>query len=431
MRPKKSRLRAFAIAVLLLASGCGDSKPTPAAPSPPPTGGGSTPVVALEIAVDAGGPADAIAQLSDVRATATSSAPGPLTFSIDFGDGTTAAGPSATHAYGLPGAYTITSTVTDAQGRRASDARQITVKDLTGRWFHAGYVTARGRVEVRRLTIASQDGLTVRGVYQVTGDADRTFSATLTKPRSISFAIAGGAGLEGTIPGQLDTEESWSLAMRGDGVDGQRLAFRPILGQPTEDAPDAVLRLRFDSFDAPRPLAAVSPIQIDGSTSRGSGLSYFIEFGDGEVSTDARAVHIVDRSPRDILTARLTVVDRFARADSESASYQTFAIGYLFLDGWIGRDASGKLMRLECSGRNGANYIAKVVYTDAASGGIVGTGVASLSGERDIRIVFPSIGVEFRGTVVLTLFAERMILTQFGGPGDGRTWTLTYDDGPG
>jgi hypothetical protein len=62
---------------------------------------------------------------------------------------------------------------------------------------------------------------------------------------------------------------------------------------------------------------------------------------------------------------------------------------------------------------------------------MVSSGAASLSGERDIRIVFPSIGVEFRGTVVLTRFGGQILLTQFGGPDDGFRWTLNYDDGPG
>jgi hypothetical protein len=59
-------------------------------------------------------------------------------------------------------------------------------------------------------------------------------------------------------------------------------------------------------------------------------------------------------------------------------------------------------------------------------------GVATLQGERDIRIVLPAIGVEFRGSIIMTgIFEGRMVLSQFGGAGNGRTYELGYDDGPG
>ncbi|HLJ28512.1 MAG TPA: PKD domain-containing protein [Candidatus Angelobacter sp.] len=48
--------------------------------------------------------------------------------SINFGDGTTAAGPNASHTYSAPGAYTVVATVTDNLGSSASASAAVTVK---------------------------------------------------------------------------------------------------------------------------------------------------------------------------------------------------------------------------------------------------------------------------------------------------------------
>ena len=59
-------------------------------------------------------------------------------------------------------------------------------------------------------------------------------------------------------------------------------------------------------------------MRFDGSGSRGDGLSYFIEFGDGQVSAEPVAVHPIEQAG--YYLARLTVVDRFGRADAEILS---------------------------------------------------------------------------------------------------------------
>ena len=221
--------------------------------------------------------------------------------------------------------------------------------------------------------------------------------------------------------------------MRGGAVDGERLAFRPILGEPSGPPPDAVFRIRFDSFDAAVPINGLSPIRFDGSTSRGDGLSYVIELGDGEVSTEPTESHRVDQRDRGPVTARMTVVDRFGRTDNESESFHTFE----FADpaapyaGWHSFPG-GEFRRFEFKTRQGLNLTGRLY-------GLVPLGTGStpfdarLSGERDIRIVLPGSGIEFRGHIELTRSQDttRMILTQTGGPDHGRIWRLAYDDGPG
>jgi len=57
-------------------------------------------------------------------------------YSWDFGDGNTFSGFNAAHVYETPGVYTATLTVTDAQGRTATDSIQITVRARDGDTYY-------------------------------------------------------------------------------------------------------------------------------------------------------------------------------------------------------------------------------------------------------------------------------------------------------
>src|SRR5262245_48822587 len=231
------------VLALGLCAGCGSTSPTQptSPPSTAPAPSSIEPVARVQIKVDDGAPRDALVSMSDVVVDASSSTgSGALTFAIDFGDGGSSTTATAKHTYTAPGTFTIVATVTDAQGRKATNSSALTVKAVTGRWFQAQYVQRSSRVEIRQLNIDTQDGLTVRGVYRATGDADRSFTGTLTPPRRIQIAIAGGAGLLGVLPDRLNDEAgTWGLIAQGDGVDGQRLEFHAIVGDPTDAPPHA------------------------------------------------------------------------------------------------------------------------------------------------------------------------------------------------
>lgn len=62
-----------------------------------------------------------------------------VSYAWDFGDGATASGAVVRHAYGSPGVYTVTLTVTDNDGTSDSDTLVVTVKEqpmMPFKWFY-------------------------------------------------------------------------------------------------------------------------------------------------------------------------------------------------------------------------------------------------------------------------------------------------------
>jgi PKD repeat protein len=420
--------RIIVAASFLFSTACGGphQSPTSASPTPPTPIPGNAPTVRVEIKVDDSGARDAVVQLSDVFVDASGSAgTGSLTFSLDYGDGFVASSSTAHHAYSVAGTYTVTVTVTDGQARKTSDSRQVTVRSLAGSWFEAEYVQKSRRVEVRRLTVTAQDGLTIRGRYEVTGAASRSFTGTLTAPRTARTVIDDGATLEGVIPDRLnDAAAKWMMQARGDTVDGERLEFQPIVGDATSPAPDAVMKFRFPPDDAWAPIAAVSPIEIDGAASRGSGLAYFIEFGDGYESAGPQAVHVVDAPEVPQIRAQLTVVDAFGRSDSESLPYNPFVLNGLG-DYWYRKDdgTTDTSYRLFFKTRSGADYTGSAIVFGVSSTPLK----ATLSSPNRIRIVLAERGIELQGEIKFGrpgYSATDMTLRQVGGPDNGRIWTF-------
>ena len=420
------------VLALSLCLGCGKS-PTQPGTSPSTTPGPSgAPVAKLQIKVDEGMSRDAIASMSDVTVDATSSTgTGALTFSIDFGDGTVATSTTAHHTYATAGTFTIAATVTDAQGRKTTDSSAIIVKAVTGRWFQAEYVARARRIEVRQMSIDAQDGLQIRGVYRSTGSADRPFTATLTPPRQIQIAIAGGAGLSGLLPDHLnDATTPWTLLAQGDSVDGERLDFRIVIGDTAGEPPVADMTLRFGSDGAYAPIAGITPVDVDGTASRGTNLLYFIEFGDGAIATTSQASRVVDVKTGP-LTARLTVVDQFGRSDSRSRQYYLVTLTTGSMDDWFtGLLPDGARLYFTFGERSGTKYSASFTRPRPyPQSDYLGRGTAVLSGDGDVRVTIPASGIEFVGKLAVQTSASgqtRLILIQHGGPDDGRTWHLYY-----
>jgi PKD repeat protein len=431
-------MRSLSALVLAPATvGCEGSPARPSTSTPPPTT--DAPVARIDVAVDELGSRDAIVGLSQVSVdTRASAGSGPLTVAIDFGDGTTATDALARHVYDRAGTFTITVNVRDSAGRTATAIRQIVVKMLTGRWFHAGYVQRAHQFELRYLTIANQDGSVVRGTFRGQDQIERPFTGRLTSPRGVQIVLDDQTvQLDGVAPGRLyEDGQLWTFQVRGGSVDGERLAFRPVVGDPTGPPPDAVLKIRIDSFGSGYAIEGLSPTQFDGSTSRGDGLSHVIEYGDGDFSTDATAVHILRGQLLMFgsFPARLTVVDRFGRADKEVAQTWTRSLvdSSCCSSMWVKEypQPPGGCWSFRFENRQALN-LTGFCGTEFTSYPPV---TATLSGERDIHIVVPVLSIEFRGHFELDAGwsnLHRMILTQIGGPDHGRTWFYHWDDGPG
>jgi hypothetical protein len=194
--------------------------------------------------------------------------------------------------------------------------------------------------------------------------------------------------------------------------------------------------MEWDTVHLFRPVAGVTEIGIDGSSSRGSGLSYFIEYGDGQVFMAARAVHVVE--PAEIrvpppewirpLTARLTVVDRFGRSDAESADYFQFEMATLGDVWYTPQIRSGiKLLNLVFVARHGRTMDCVLSYNDPGGEGGHYKCMATFTDAREVRVVTVEPGWELQGSFAFDEpWRGHMTLFEIRGPSPGRTWTLTW-----
>jgi PKD repeat protein len=427
MRPAR-----LIVGLLLLASaGCGDSPGTQPTPiTPPPTAG---PTAAFTLTVDSAGSQEAIAGLSKVTVDASASTGAGIRVEVGFGDGDTATTTVAQHVYRAPGSFTINVTVTDDAGRKTTTTRQLVVASALGRWVHSGFTSRRNEVEVRTLLLSVQDGLTVRGV--LTRDGNRTIpvTGTLTAERTIRLVLEDGSEvLEGAIPSVFSTLTTWPLTSRGNSVDGP-LAFSRVNGEPTGAAPDAVLGMRFFSFGAPFAVKQISPVLFDGSNSRGEGLTYYLEFGDGQSATTASATHPMQKEGGYV--ARLTVVDRFGRSDVETLAFEARTLvnpgGY---DWWQGRVRSAGVTQagvlIEFKTQEGtavSGFVNRGNYPFEHSEFV---GTVNPDGNVELRLVDSS--VTLSGTMRLPTMSEyehKLLLTYSGGKYDGQTMDLYWRRG--
>jgi len=434
-----------ALIIGALAAGCSDPSPTQPTPNPGTSDG---PTARLKVTVDTLGSSEAVSGLSNVTLDASESSGTGLTYRVDFGDGTTATQAVAKHVYAAAGMFTAAVTITDASGRTSTASREVAVASPVGTWLYAVYLPRARQVEVRTLALTAQDG-TLRGFLAATGQPDRAVTGTLSGERGVQIVLDDGSeALEGVLPSVLSVESSrLELLARGGPADGERLEFARLRGEPSGPAPDAVLKMRFFSFGAPFAVQSFSPILFDGSTSRGEGLRYFIEFGDREFSTEASAVHPITNADCAAsmiapchYTARLTVVDRFGRSDQEAVPLEV-------------RSLVTRGHYVEWQGTWGSAYGGSVLFHSQDGPGIAGTiqpsysGSAfplraaftgALSGERDVRLVLTQSGIVLSGTLTLSLrldgpywswLGSKLVLTQSGGPQHGQTYEFWFRNG--
>ena len=282
-----------------------------------PSGSSSTPGLPspqLTVRADSRGSSVAIVGVSEVTFDARGTPGDKLRYDIQFGDGQSVTTPTATHVYTTSGTFTATLAVTDSADRRSSASATVTVKAVTGTWFYSDYNEGSRRAEAHRITIATQEGRTLRGIYATVGAEDRAMTGALSGERDLQLAVADGSvEFRGTVPSEVAVD--WSLSVRGGRIDGQTRPFRRVVDEPTGPSPTAQLRVRLDPEYAfgDAAIMGVTPITFDVSQSVGESLSYVIEFGDGDFTqmSSSSATHASMREGS--LTAAVTVTDRFGR----------------------------------------------------------------------------------------------------------------------
>lgn len=421
-----------AVTAVALSACSGDSSSTPMGPT------GSAPAFSaqLTIVADPAGSKVALTSVSQVRVEVGASAVDPtrLRFSVNYGDNAVSTQAISTHTYESPGTYVISATVTDAAGRSAQVSQPVTVRSLEGTWFHAMNNRRLGRFELRRLVISSQRGRNVEGVLHGPTGTVLPVTGSVAPDRTATLSMGGLATVAGVVP-SLVFDRDALFQLRGfTDTDGEELAFRPITDQPVSGIPIARLDVRTDSSGSRAGLLGFTPIRFDATRSEGDGLSYFINFGDGQVAAESVAVHACQRYGA--LTGQLSVVDRFGRVSTSTTRFGCLTLvepdGRAPVRGaWensIINHSAGRLewRRLRFESQNGASVAGFYTHPEGWETRFTG----SLSNENNIRLVLDDGTIQFTGAVMFTGSAypdssqfpdPRMVVLMKGGSADGQT----------
>jgi len=410
---------AAASLALVVAAACGRDAASPTGPTK-----GTEPTGRLTVTVDSLGSSVAIPAVSRVRFDATGSVAGegPVQYLVDYGDHTSGSGQTTEHVYANPGTYTASITLVDARGRRASATRTVDVRAVQGEWFHAGYNTSTARVEIRRLKLTAQDGRTVSGEFAGPRGEPVPVNATLDGERTLRFSAAG-TQVEGVVPSAVFADGA-IIPFHGFAYPDAELRFAPILGEPSGPPPVAALDLRIDSYNSPAAILGLSPVHYSAAASTADRPTYVIEFGDGGFSTETTTVHPCTRSG--FLTARVTVIDRFARSGAKARDLQCVDLsgysGYWSYTPTYPEPYEHRML----SFRPHQDRNVEGFYRHPDGGVSHFSGV--LTGERGIHLVLDGGGIEFTGEIIIgdPTWIRSMSLTLKGGSADGKTLRFSY-----
>lgn len=254
--------------------------------------GNVPPVAALAVSTTSGyGPL----AISASTAGSYDPAGGAITSSINFGDGTTVAGSSASHTYSTAGIYTVTATVTDTAGLSSSTSTAITVK------APEVIVTspASGAITISPVQVVATgfSGYPVNAM-QIYVDGGLTYNV-------------GSASLNTTIamaPG------AHSLVVKGWDSSGRN--FMKSLSV-TIDQPVAAISLSATTILVGGSVTASS----SGSTDPyGSITASQLNFGDGTLASATTAAH--QYKTAGTYTVKATVTDNLGASSTASATLQ-------------------------------------------------------------------------------------------------------------
>jgi len=433
-RMSRSSAGSYLLVGMLATAGCSSQQPTAPTSQVQTSTSTAGPTATFSLSVDSLDSREALAAVSEITVDATASTGAGLRYRIDFGDGTTATEPVARHIYVHPGTYEVTVAVSDDSNRSATAARDLVVTSTVGTWVHAGYLASIGRVEARSLTIRTQDANAVSGTLTKDG-VPAAFTGSIRRDRQIRLNLDGTSEvLEGVIPSTLSADGvEWPLSLQGRSARAESLVFKRVVGEPAGPGPDADLGMRFFSFSAPYAIKQISPVLFDGSASRGKGLSYFIEFGDGQVAKTSTATHPLEHVGT--YQARLTVVDRFGRSDSESLSYRVYSLMNRDWN-WLGHTdrCESCVATVSILTQQGMAVSGILGEVDWARGGGEWSNArfqGTITADGKVRLVLEGSNVTLDGSLVLwesISSGGRLTLTYHGGRRDGATLSMSQVD---
>jgi PKD repeat protein len=244
-----------------------DTKPNQA-----PTAAFDAQATDLSVAVDASASADADGTVAS--------------YSWDFGDGVTATGAKATHAYAAAGTYPVRLTVTDDKGATAVKTADVTV------------VAPRVNQAPTAAFTSTTDALALAVDGRASADADGSIAAYAWKFGDGSTATGAEArhsyAAPGTYPVTLTVTDDEGLT--GVSTTSVTVASAP----PANQAPTASFTSRVTDLS----------VAVDGQASAdadGRVASYAWQFGDGATATGSTATHAY--AAAGTYQVRLTVTD--------------------------------------------------------------------------------------------------------------------------
>jgi hypothetical protein len=367
---------------------------------------------------------------------------------VNYGDGQSSEQAASKHVYANSGTFHVTATMTDAAGRQASTAQDVSVSAVNGAWFQFGVNGVLHQFEARRFSI-QQDGTQLRGTYVAYGAPDRGITGQLSANRRITLTTDDGAvAFEGVLPLSL-TDATYPLTLMPLGsTAGQTVRFDPVPTGAPSTPPNAVLRVRnevpgatdyctlcYDS--AAQYLYTGWESTFDASQSTGDGLSFVIDFGDGTFANSALAHHVLLTAPSRLQqrTARAFVVDRFGRVGSGTASFWLTSISdpsyYYFTNSFQNPATGDKEYRVLGFGDQNGTQVTGIYGSYADGGRIPFT--ATLSGGNHIHLRLDD-GLEMDGTFTdqpppsAVPYAPWLILRVRGGSADGAELTFSAYD---
>jgi PKD repeat protein len=176
-------------------------------------------------------PTSGIAPVAVTASTVGSTSPaGAITGAlIDFGDGTKVSGATATHAYAMPGTYTVTTTVTDSMNVSASGTAVVTVVADKPPLASLSVSPASGNapLTVTASTAASTDpDGTITGSQINFGDGTSMNAATATH----TYNVPGSYTITGTVTDNGGLTASASATVKVLMVPGKVTVSSPMAG---------------------------------------------------------------------------------------------------------------------------------------------------------------------------------------------------------